>query len=120
MSWEMLQVPLTMLGGAVAAILLLMLVAKLTSMVHIEEKQGTQAVYNMQAVVMGKRTLVEADPENPAVPRTRYFITFQKHDGNRVEMQVPGEDYGDEGILVWQGNEFVVFKRTGETVKRKA
>ena len=125
MSWEMLQVPLTMLGGAVAAILLLMLVAKLTSMVHIEENQGTQAVYNMQAVVMGKRTLVEADPENPAVPRTSYFITFQKHDGNRVEMQVSGEDYGlaaegDEGILVWQGNEFVVFKRTGENVKRKA
>ena len=36
---------------------------------------------------------------------------------NRIEMAVPGEDYGlaaegDEGILVWQGNDFVVFKRT--------
>lgn len=117
MDWEVLRLPLTMMGGGLLAIVLLMLVAKLTSMVHIEEKQGEKPVYNMQAVVKGKRTLVEADPENPSVPKTTYFLTFQKHDGNRVELQVPGEDYGlaaegDEGILVWQGDEFVVFKRT--------
>lgn len=117
MEWEVLKIPLTMVGGGVAAILLLMLVAKLTGMVTPEIKQGEKPVYNMQAVVKGKRTLIEPDPENPAVPRTRYFVTFHKRDGNRVEMQVPGEDYGlaaegDEGILVWQGDEFVVFKRT--------
>jgi len=32
-------------------------------------------------------------------------------------MEVPGEDYGltaegDEGVLVWQGDEYIVFKRT--------
>ena len=117
MDWEVLRLPLTMVGGGLLAIVLLMLVAKLTSMVNIEEKQGEKPVYNMQAVVKGKRTLVEADPENPSVPKTIYFLTFHKHDGNRVELQVSGEDYGlaaegDEGILVWQGDEFVVFKRT--------
>ena len=117
MTWEMLQMPLTMVGGALLAILLLMLVAKVTSMVNIEEKKGEKPVYNIQAVVKGKRTLVEADPENPSVPKTTYYVTFHKRDGNRVEMQVPGEDYGlaaegDEGILVYQGDEFVVFKRT--------
>ena len=117
MDWEVLRIPLTMAGGAVGAILLLMLVAKITGMVNIEEKQGEQPVYNIQAVVKGKRTLVEADADNPAVPKTTYFVTFHKRDGNRVEMQVPGEDYGlaaegDEGILVYQGNEFIVFKRT--------
>lgn len=116
MDWEVLRLPLTMMGGGLLAIVLLMLVAKLTSLVNIEEKQGEKPVYNMQAVVKGKRTLVEADPENPSVPKTTYFLTFHKHDGNRVELQVPGEDYGlaaegDEGILVWQGDEFVVFKR---------
>ena len=117
MEWEILRLPLTMVGGALAAILLLMLVAKITSMVHIEEKQGEKPVYNMQAIVKGKRTLVEADPENPSVPKTTYFLTFHKRDGNRVELRVPGEDYGlaaegDEGILVWQGDEFIVFRRT--------
>lgn len=105
------------IAAGLGAIILLMLVAKLTGMVHVEEKQGVKPVYSMEAVVKGKRTLVEADAENPAVPKTTYFVTFHKRDGNRVEMQVPGADYGlaaegDEGILVWQGDEFIVFKRT--------
>lgn len=115
---EALRLGLTMLGGGMAAILLLMLVARLTSRVNIEEKQGRKPVYNIQAVVKGKRTLIEASGDNPNVPVTRYFVTFHKRDGNRVEMEVPGEDYGlaaegDEGILVYsKGDEFIVFKRT--------
>lgn len=114
---EGLIIGLQMAGGALGAILLLMLVAKITSLIHIEEKKGDVPVYSMEAVVKGKRTLIEPDPENAATPRTRYFITFHKRDGLRVELEVPGEDYGlaaegDEGILVWQGDAFVVFKRT--------
>ena len=115
---DALTLAFTMLGGGMAAILLLMLVAKLTGKVNVEEKQGRKPVYNIQATVKGKRTLVEADPENTSIPRTRYFVTFHKRDGNRVEMEVPGEDYGlaaegDEGILVYsKGDEFIVFKRT--------
>ena len=115
---EVLRLGLTMVGGGMAAILLLMLVAKLTSRVNIEEKQGKKPVYNIQAEVKGKRTLIEADPENPNIPKTRYFVTFHKRDGIRVEMEVPGEDYGlaaegDEGILSYtKGDEFIVFKRT--------
>ena len=115
---EALKLAFTMVGGGMAAILLLMLVAKLTGRVNVDEKQGRKPVYNIQAEVKGKRTLVEADTENPAVPRTRYFLTFHKRDGNRVEMEVLGEDYGlaaegDEGILVYsKGDEFIVFKRT--------
>lgn len=113
---EALRLGMTMMGGGLLAILLLMLVAKLTGKVNIEEREGKQAVYNMEAAVKAKRTLVEPAPENPNVPRTRYFVTFHKRDGNRVELEVPGEDYGlaaegDEGILVWQGDEYVVFKR---------
>lgn len=114
---EVLRLGLTMVGGGMLAIFILMAVAKLTGRVNIEEKQGRKPVYNIQAEVKGKRTHVEADPENPSIPRTRYFITFHKRDGNRVEMEVPGEDYGlaaegDEGILVYtKGDEFIVFKR---------
>ena len=115
---DAINLALTMMGGGMVAILLLMLVAKLTGRVNVEEKQGRKPVYNIQAEVKGKRTLVEADPENPTVSRTRYFVTFHKRDGIRVEMEVPGEDYGlaaegDEGILVYtKGDEFIVFKRT--------
>ena len=116
--WEVLKLPLLMVGGGMSAILLLMLVSKLTSMVDVEAREGRKPVYNMEAVVKGKRTLVEADPENPGASHTLYYVTFHKRDGNRVEMQVPGQDYGlaaegDEGILVYsKGDEFIVFKRT--------
>ena len=115
---DALKLAFTMLGGGMAAILLLMLVAKLTGKVNVEEREGRKPIYNIQAEVKGKRTLVEADPDNPAIPKTRYFVTFHKRDGNRIEMEVPGDDYGlaaegDEGVLVYsKGDEFVVFKRT--------
>ena len=113
---EAMRLGLTMLGGGILAIIILMVVAKLTSRVNVEEREGRKPVYNMEATVKGKRTLVEADPELPGASRTRYFVTFHKRDGNRIEMEVPGEDYGlsaegDEGVLVWQGDEFIVFKR---------
>ncbi len=115
--WEVLKLPLMMVGGGMLAILLLMLVAKMTSMVDVEAREGKKPVYSMEAEVKGKRMLVEPDPENQDAMRTLYFVTFHKRDGNRVEFRVPGEDYGlaaegDEGILVWQGDEFMVFKRT--------
>lgn len=114
---EALKLAFTMVGGGMLAILLLMLVAKMTGKINVEEKEGRKPIYNIQATVKGKRTLVEADPENPNIPRTRYFLTFHKRDGLRVEMEVPGEDYGlaaeeDEGVLVYsKGDEFIVFKR---------
>ena len=114
---DAMKLAFTMLGGGMAAILMLMLVAKLTGKVNVEEREGRKPIYNIQAEVKGKRTLVEADPDNPAIPRTRYFVTFHKRDGNRIEMEVPGEDYGlaaegDEGVLVYsKGDEFIVFKR---------
>lgn len=115
---DAMKLAFSMFGGGMLAILLLMLVAKLTGKVNVEEREGRKPVYNIQAEVKGKRTLIEADPDNPAIPHTRYFVTFHKRDGNRVEMEVPGEDYGlaaegDEGILVYsKGDEFIVFKRT--------
>lgn len=114
---EALRLGLTMFGGGMLAILLLMLVAKLTARVNVEEKEGRKPIYNIQATVKGKRTLIETDLENPNIPITRYFVTFHKRDGNRVEMEVPGEDYGlaaegDEGVLVYsKGDEFIVFKQ---------
>ena len=50
------------------------------------------------------------------MPKTIYYMTFQKVNGMRMELEVPGEDYGlaaegDQGVLVARGDEFIVFKR---------
>ena len=65
---DAMKLAFTMVGGGMMAILLLMLVAKLTGKVNVEEREGRKPIYNIQAEVKGKRTLVEADPENPGIP----------------------------------------------------
>ncbi len=108
---NMLQAVLTAVGTALLAILGLMLVARLTSRVKVEG-EGTRDVFSVEAKVLGKRQALTEEAK-----AMRYFVTFQKMDGNRVELPVPGEDYGllaegDEGILVVQGEDYMVFHRT--------
>jgi len=113
MDAEMLRNVLTMLGTVLGAILVLMLVAKITSMVHVEADDAHEPIDSMEASVVGKRTLVT---QEDGTPKTIYYMTFQKVNGMRMEMEVPGEDYGlaaegDQGVLVARGDEFIVFKR---------
>ena len=47
---------------------------------------------------------------------TNYFVTFEVESGDRMELEVTGEESGlmiegDQGLLTFQGNEFIVFKR---------
>lgn len=58
MDAEMLRNVLTMLGTVLGAILVLMLVAKITSMVHVEADDARTPIDSMEASVVGKRTLV--------------------------------------------------------------
>ena len=113
MDAEMLRNVLTMLGTVLGAILVLMLVAKITSMVHVEADDARAPIDSMEASVVGKRTLVT---QEDGAPKTIYYMTFQKVNGMRLELEVPGEDYGlaaegDQGVLVARGEEFIVFKR---------
>ena len=101
------------LGTVLGAILVLMLVAKITSMVHVEADDARAPIDSMEASVVGKRTLVT---QEDGAPKTIYYMTFQKVNGMRMELEVPGEDYGlaaegDQGVLVARGEEFIVFKR---------
>ena len=59
MDAEMLRNVLTMLGTVLGAILVLMLVAKITSMVHVEADDAHEPIDSMEASVVGKRTLVQ-------------------------------------------------------------
>ncbi|TQR07296.1 DUF2500 domain-containing protein [Psychrobacillus soli] len=47
---------------------------------------------------------------------TSYFVTFQVESGDRIELQLSGQEYGmiaedDLGILTFQGTRFVSFER---------
>lgn len=48
--------------------------------------------------------------------RTTYYVTFQVESGDRMELQMSGEDYGmladgDLGILTFQGTRYLGFER---------
>ncbi len=113
MDSEMLHTVLQMLGMGLGAIVLLMIVAKVMSMIHVDADITQKQLDSAEADVTGKRMLVENDD---GAAKTTYYMTFQRMDGSRMEMTVSGEDYGmaaegDHGVLVTRGDEFVVFKR---------
>ena len=85
MDAEMLRNVLTMLGTVLGAILVLMLVAKITSMVHVEADDARAPIDSMEASVVGKRTLVT---QEDGAPKTIYYMTFQKVNGMRMELEV--------------------------------
>lgn len=108
MDAEMLRNVLTMLGTVLGAILVLMLVAKITSMVHVEADDARAPIDSMEASVVGKRTLVT---QEDGAPKTIYYMTFQKVNGMRMELEVPGEDYG----LAAEGDQ-VCWSRAGKNL----
>lgn len=47
---------------------------------------------------------------------TTYYVTFEVESGDRMELQVPGTEYGliveqDRGLLTFQGTRFLRFER---------
>ena len=70
----------------------------------------------VDAVVTTKRTDVRRHAD--AGYATRYYVTFQVESGDRMELCVPGREYGilaegDCGRLQFQGNRYLSFDRTG-------
>lgn len=53
---------------------------------------------------------------------TTYYVTFQVESGDRIELRVPGQEYGvliegDRGRLTFQGTRYLGFERTREDLK---
>ena len=64
-----------------------------------------------EATVVTKRTHVWGDHS-----RTDYYATFQFESGDRLEMQIPHDQFGylvegDKGKLTFQGTRFLDFQR---------
>lgn len=65
-----------------------------------------------EATVVTKRTHVWGDHS-----RTDYYVTFQFESGDRVELEIPHNQFGylvegDRGKLTFQGTRYLGFKRT--------
>lgn len=65
-----------------------------------------------EATVVAKRTKVSGDHSH-----TTYFATFQFESGDRLEMEIPHNQFGylvegDKGKLSFQGTRYLGFERT--------
>ncbi|MCD8352707.1 MAG: DUF2500 domain-containing protein [Clostridiales bacterium] len=80
-------------------------------------------VLEVEAGVVAKRADVShtmhstGDAVAHTTSSTTYYITFQVHSGDRMELRVSGRDYGqivegDFGMLTFQGTRFLGFRRT--------
>lgn len=76
---------------------------------------------SVEATVVSKRTNVSHHHQagNTAMcsTHTSYYVTFQVASGDRMELLVPGTEYGllaegDNGTLSFQGTRFLGFART--------
>lgn len=71
------------------------------------------------AAIVAKRTYVgrRAGSDNTATGYTRYYATFQVESGDRMELEIPYNQYGylvegDQGKLTFQGTRFISFTRS--------
>ena len=109
-----LQTSLSVLGIGVAIILTLLLVAVFSQRVgeRFRPKDGLPDA--VRAKVVAKRTFVGRDEAQN--PYTQYFVTFELYSGERIEMEIPGPDFGlmvekDQGKLRYEEKRFISFER---------
>jgi hypothetical protein len=85
-----------------------------------QSKNNHSPVVPVNARIIGKRINVNNHLKSGNLANhynsTTYFVTFEFENAERMELAVPGEDYGlllesDFGILTFQGTRFIGFRR---------
>lgn len=82
-------------------------------------KNNKSPVLTVDVLVVSKRTSVSHRHHSDNFHHhssTRYYVTFQVQSGDRMEFNVPGNEYGmmvegDVGKLTFQGTRFLRFDR---------
>lgn len=84
-------------------------------------KNNNSPRLTVSATVVAKRTNVShhhgAGEHHHHHTSTTYYVTFQVESGDRMELHVPGHEYGmliegDVGDLTFQGTRYLGFERT--------
>ncbi|MEC0127447.1 DUF2500 domain-containing protein [Paenibacillus pabuli] len=73
------------------------------------------AVLTLHSTIVAKRTRVSGGAGDSSAT-TSYYITFELDNGERIELNVGGNDFGmlvenDRGMLTYQGTRFKHFER---------
>lgn len=76
---------------------------------------NSQPKIPVEAKVIAKRTNVSGGHNNHRAS-TSYFVTFEFINGERLELSIPGREFGflvegDRGILTFQGRRYISFER---------
>ena len=99
--------------GAVFILVFGIIIWTIISNIKTNVKNNASPILTVPAQVVTKRTKVSGEHSH-----TSYFATFQVESGDRMEFQVPGNEYGllaedDFGLLTFQGTRFKKFERKG-------
>lgn len=77
-------------------------------------KNNHSPILTVRAKVVTKRTNIRGGSNNRGI--TSYYVTFERPNGERLELKVNGYDYGqlvegDRGMLTYQGRRYQTFIR---------
>ncbi|AYC30403.1 DUF2500 domain-containing protein [Paenisporosarcina cavernae] len=78
-------------------------------------KNNRSPILTVPAEVVTKRTKTSGGTGDSAAS-TRYFVTFEVQSGDRMELQLSGQEFGmladdDIGLLTFQGTRYKSFER---------
>ncbi len=86
-----------------------------------EHKNNNSPKLTVDAKVVSKRTNYRRNTtSNSHMGHTTYYVTFEVQSGDRMELNMPGQEYGllvegDYGELSFQGTRYLGFQRKVQT-----
>jgi len=85
------------------------------SMFKERKYNNSQPKIPVEAKVVTKRSSMHGGHDNHSAS-TSYYVTFEFINGERIEISVPGREFGflvegDRGILTFQGRRYISFDR---------
>jgi hypothetical protein len=102
----------TVLVEAIAVFVLVLIGVVLVKLLLQWRTNEAAPLLNVEAMVVSHR--VRGRRNQPGMDRALYFVTFEEESGERLELQVGGQDFdqlaeGDRGHLIHQGTRFKGF-----------
>ena len=100
---------------AIVTFIVFFMIIKNAAKAAIERKRNNNSpVEAVVSKVIGRRTSIHGGGETRAY--NEYYVTFELDNGERLEFNVKGEEYGklvegDEGELKYQGTRYLGFTR---------
>ena len=100
---------------AIVTFIVFFIIIKNAAKAAIERKRNNNSpIETVVSKVIGRRTSIHGGGETRAY--NEYYVTFELENGERLEFNVKGEEYGklaegDEGELKYQGTRYLGFTR---------